>query len=167
MLPKIIDYEDARVKVTVEAYTIPEIKALIDKYDMGVEPYLAYVYLMTYPTSPYRNLETEEKKEEIVYNVNDTLGDFDPEEELLGPALEKMEHLCSTPLSLTVDELEQELHRIRKYLKSTAISDDNLRTRMTYMEKIDKVASAYGKVKEQSDKELEVRMRGKSELGDY
>lgn len=167
MLPKIIDYEDGRVKVTVEAYTIPQLKALIDKYDMDVEPYLAYVHLMCYPTSPYRNLPREEKKEEVVYNIQDTIGDFDPEEELLGPALEKMEEYCSTPLSLTVDELEQELHRLRMYMRTNPITDENLRARTAYMKDIDNVASAYAKVKEQADKELEIKMRGKSQLGDY
>lgn len=74
MIPKILEYEDGRIKVTPQAFAIPEIKAILDKYDMKAEPYLMYVYNMSAPDSPYRNIPDEEKVESIVYDVQSTCG---------------------------------------------------------------------------------------------
>lgn len=73
MIPKILEYEDGRVKVTAEAFGIPEIKDILDKYDLKAEPYLMYVYYMSAPDSPFVNIPAEEKVETAVYDVQTTL----------------------------------------------------------------------------------------------
>ena len=122
MTPKILDYEQGRITVTAEAYMIPELKALIDKYETQVEPYLGYVHLMTWMYSPYRNADINEKEEQVIYDVINTIGDFDIDEPLLKPALAKLTELNTTALTLFFLEVEQELHRMRIYLKNTPIS---------------------------------------------
>jgi hypothetical protein len=170
MIPKILEYEEDRIKVTAQAYAIPEIKDIIDKYDMGAEPYLMFVYAMSAVDSPYINIPEEEKVESIVYDISYTLGQFDYEEELLTIAIDKLKSLYSSPIVLLANELEQELHRLRKYLRDTPVvggSEGNFRERMSLMEKIDKIANSYQKVRKQADEELKVATKGDHEIGEY
>lgn len=170
MIPKILEYEDDRIKVTAQAYAIPEIKDLIDKYESSVEPYLSFVHAMSAVDSPYVNIPEEEKVESIVYDIKYTLGEFDYEDELLDIAITKLKSLYSSPIVLLANELEQELHRLRKYLRDTPVVggyEGNFRERMSLMEKIDKIANSYQKVRKQADEELKIATKGDHEIGEY
>lgn len=170
MIPKILEYEDDRIKVTAQAYSIPEIKDLIDKYESSVEPYLSFVHAMSAVDSPYVNIPEEEKVESIVYDIKYTLGEFDYEDELLDIAITKLKSLYSSPIVLLANELEQELHRLRKYLRDTPVVggyEGNFRERMSLMEKIDKIANSYQKVRKQADEELKIATKGDHEIGEY
>jgi hypothetical protein len=137
---------------------------------MGAEPYLMFVYAMSAVDSPYINIPEEEKVESIVYDISYTLGQFDYEEELLTIAIDKLKSLYSSPIVLLANELEQELHRLRKYLRDTPVvggSEGNFRERMSLMEKIDKIANSYQKVRKQADEELKVATKGDHEIGEY
>lgn len=171
MMPKILEYEDGRVKVTAEAYAIPEIKALIDKYDMQAEPYLSYIYSMTAPDSPYINLPDSDRSDTIIYDIVNTLGEFHYSDPLIQNALDKLKSLYVTPLSLLADELAEELHRMRKELRNTPIEmsgeNENFRSRMYLLEKIEKISSNYTKIRKQADEEQSPDTRGDHEVGDY
>lgn len=171
MIPKILEYEDGRIKVTPQAFAIPEIKAILDKYDMKAEPYLMYVYNMSAPDSPYRNIPDEEKVESIVYDVQSTLGEFDWEDPLVEVAINKFISLYRTKLVALAEELEEELNRFRKILKETPLilggENSNFRDRLALMEKIDKVSTAYQKVKKQAEDEKGSSTKGDHEIGEY
>jgi len=170
MTPRILEYEDNRVKVTAEAYAIPEIKALLDKYDMKAEPYLAYVHAMTAVDSPYINIHDEEKQESVVYDIQATLGEFEFKDPLLENAIERLNSLYTSPMVALALELDQELHRIRKLLKDTPLTigeGGNFKDRKDLMKDIDKIATSYNKVKEAADKELKAATKGDHEVGDY
>jgi hypothetical protein len=170
MIPHILEYEDGRVKVTVEAYIIPELKAIIDKYDIDAEPYLAYVHLMSAIDSPYINYEREERNETVIYDIINSLGDFDTEDELLQPAVERLEAMYKTPVRAFFEELQQELHRFRIYLRNTPIidgRDGNLPERQRFMEKVGTTLSNYKKAEQQADEELKMNTRGDQEVGEY
>src|SRR5689334_1380984 len=139
MIPEIIEYEDGRIKVTAAAYTIPETKALIDKYEGNVEPYLGYVRALSHPMSPYIHMATEDKIESARYDMEVTLGEFDYTEPLLEPAIKRLQGFYETEVTLMADEMGQELHRLRTYLRTTPISEKNMRDRMAYTEKIDRI----------------------------
>ena len=167
ILPRILDYEDGRLKVTAEAFSIPEIKAILDKHDTEAEPYLMYIHLLTWPESPHINADEDEKKEIIIFDVTSTIGDFDIDDELLEPAVERLKGMYYSPLKLLAMEMDQELHRHRNYLKNTPVTGDNMKDRMGWLKEIDKISTSYLKVKEQADKELEVKLRGDHEMGEY
>jgi|SRR5688500_1873695 len=167
MIPKILEYEDGLLKVTAEAYCIPELKEILDKHGDKADPYLAYVHLRTYPTSAYKNMLDSEAHEQATFDVINTVGDFDPEDELLEPAIVRLNSMFHSALGLTVLQMEQELHKLRIFLKFSDWTEDNMRERTAVMQNIDKISTAYGKVKEQADKELEIKMRGKSQSGEY
>jgi hypothetical protein len=171
MTPNILEYEDGRVKVTAQAYAIPEVKALIDKYDMSVEPYLSYLHAMTVPDSPYINLPEGEKVESIIYDVKQSLGEFDYECPLLQTAVDKFKRLYTTKMSLLADELGDEMDRIRAALRSNPIQmggmEDNMKIRMSLLERIGKISKEYQNVRKQADEELKVATKGDHETGMY
>lgn len=170
MTPKILEYEDDRVKVTAQAYAIPECKDLIDKYEK-VEPYLSYVHAMTAPDSPYINLPEEEKMETIIYDIKRSLGDFDHDSPLLTVAVEKFKKLYTTKLSAMADELGDELDRIRMALRNTPIimgsKEDNMSIRMNLLERIEKISKGYLNIKKQADDEFNQRTKGDHDTGMY
>lgn len=167
MTPRILEFEDNRVKVTAEAFAIPEIKAILDKYDLKAEPYLSYVHSMTAFDSPYINIPITEKSDSIIYDIQETLGDFDSEEPLLQTAIEKIRNLLMTPNMALALELGEELHRFRMYLRDTPLTEENIPTRQSMLKDIDKYSANYVKIKEQAEKELKVATKGDHELGGY
>lgn len=171
MLPRILEYEDGRVKVTPEAYTIPEIHSLIVKHgDDGVEPYLAYVSHLSYPDSPYKNLPEAERPEAALYDVKETLGEFDEDDELIEPAIKRLRGLWESAQTQMADEMEEELHRWRKYLRETPFiggMEGNLRDRLAFTDKVEKISAAAANIRKVADSEISTRMKGNNEMGEY
>lgn len=170
MLPRILEYEDGRVKVTPEAYTIPEIKRILDKHDDMAKPYLAYVSALSYPDSPYKNIPKEERAEAALVDIKDTMGDFDEEDELIAPAIERLKSLWESPQTLLADEMEEELHRWRKYLKDTPLIggiDGNMKDRLAFIDKVEKISAAAANIRKIADDEISPKMKGGNELGEY
>lgn len=169
MIPRILEYIDGRVVVTAEAFGIPEVKALLDKYDMKAEPYLAFVMYMSSPVSPYINipLENDERKDSIIYDVNTTYGDFEFDEPLMYNAIERLRTLYMSPNMALAIELGEELHRFRKYLKDNPLTEENIPLRQAILKDIDKYSLNYTKIKQNAEKEMQVATKGDHEIGQY
>lgn len=168
ILPSILNYDQGTVFITPEAMMIPELKRIIDKYgEKECIPYLGYVHLMTWVLSPYRNYEDEEKKEQVIYDVINTMGDLDIDEPLLEPAVDKLTIMNTTPLTLFFIEIEQELHRMRKYLNQKEITDESLEKRFKILKEAGAITASYNKAKISAEEELKVKGRGKAKIGDY
>jgi len=170
MIPRILEYEDGRVKVTAYAYSIPEVKALIDKYDMAAEPYLAYIHGISAPDSPYSNIPDAEKKEAVIYDVQETLGEFDYEDPLLEIAIEKFNKLYTSTTKLYYDALKVSIERMAAYIKSAEIEsgkDGNL----SELHRMHKEGAAtirnFKDIEKQVDEELKIKMKGNNEMGEY
>lgn len=170
MIPRILEYEDRRVKVTAYAYAIPEIKALIDKYDMNVEPYLAYVHAMSAPDSPYNNIPDSEKKEAAIYDIQDTLGEFDYDDPLIQVALDKFEKLYTSTTKVYYDALKISIERMAAYVKTAEINpgkDGNLSELHRMHKEAAMTIRNFKDIEKQVDEELKVKMKGKNEMGEY
>lgn len=170
MLPRILEYEDGRFKVTPEAYTIREIKAILDKFDNDADPYLAFVGALSYPDSAYKNLPKEERAEAAMFEIKETLGDFDENDETIQPAIDKLRSLWESPQTLLADEMEEELHRWRKYLKDTPLiggMDGNMKDRLSFIDKVEKISAAAANIRKIADDEIGPKMKGGNELGEY
>lgn len=169
--PKILDYDQGRIFITVESLMIPELKAIIDKHgETEAIPYLGYVHLMTWLQSPYRNYELDEKKDQVIYDVVNTMGEFDIDDELLEPAVIKLDRMNSTALLMFFLEVEQELHRMRIYLKNNPIADGkegNLADRFRILKEAGTITASYNKTKISAEEEMKVKGRGKAKIGDY
>lgn len=168
MIPKILEYEDKRVKITPQAFAIPEIKALIDKYDMDVEPYLTYIHAMTAPDSPYVNIPAEERNDAALYDIQATIGEFDYEDPLVDEAIERFRRFYTTPNTILAEQAGEEIYSLVKWLKTTPYGDEeNVKTRIQLLKDLHKVSSEYVKVKHLADEEMHAAVKGDHELGGY
>lgn len=167
MIPRILEYEEGRIKITAEGFTIPEIHKIILKHgDEGCEPYLAYIGHLSYPDSPYRNLAEQEKIESATFDVKETLGDFDEDDELIQPAIDKLRSLWQSPQTMAADEMEQELHRWREWLRDTPMGGD-MKDRIAIVEKFEKIAGSVANLRKIADDEIGIKMKGSNEMGEY
>lgn len=168
MTAKIFEYEDGQIFITPECLMIPEVKAIFDKFGKDdCKPYLAFVHLMSWINSPYRNYDNEEKKDLIVFDVLNTVGEFDPEEPLIEPCIKKLVEMNTTPLTSFFTDVEQELHRMRKYLANNEISAENVDTRFRILKEAGSITASYNKTKAAAEEEVKIKGRGKAQIGDY
>jgi hypothetical protein len=170
MTARILEYEDGRVKVTAQAYAIPEVKALIDKYDMNVEPYLAFLHAMTAPDSPYVNIPDDEKKEVVVYDIQESLGEFDFEDVLVRNAIDKFDSLYTSTTKRYYDGLKKSIERMAKYLETEEIvagKDGNLAEIIRIQKDGGLTIRNFKDIEKQVDEEMRVKMKGNNELGEY
>lgn len=167
MIPKILEFDGERLVVTEGAYGIPEVKAILDKYDMKAEPYLMYVRQMSSPESPYLNRPEEEVREEVIYDVINSVGDFDIDEPLLESAIQKLKSLWESPLVLMAKEMDEELHRLRIYLRTTPVTSENMKERTAFMQNVQKIMKGYLETREEAKKEVAVQLRGENDMGEY
>lgn len=170
MTPRILEFEDKRVKVTAAAFAIPEIKALLDKYGNNAEPYLTFVHAMAATDSPYINIPEEERLDAAVYEIQATLGDFDYGDPLVDEAIENLKKKYHPPMFSLAVEMGEELHRFRKKLQSEELTmgaNGNFKDRFTLMKDISKIALEYQKVKKMADDEIQAATKGGHALGEY
>jgi len=168
MIPRILEYEDGRIKITPEAYILPETNALIKKFgDIEVEPYFAYVYMLCYPDTPYRFLQGSEKEEQAMFDVKETVGDFDENDPLIGPAMERIKSLWTSAQTLAADEMEEELHRWRIYFRDTPLGGEEMKNRLVMVDKFEKAAQTAANLRKLADDEIGTKMKGANELGEY
>lgn len=167
MIPRILEYEEGRVKVTAEAFGIPEIYNIIMKHgDDNCEAYLTYVAHLSYPDSPFRNLPEEDREEAAMFDVKDSIGDFDENDELLEPAIGKLKMLWTSAATQAADEMEQELHRWRIWLRDTPMGGD-MKDRIAIVDKFEKTAISVANLRKLADNELSTKMKGSNEMGEY
>jgi len=167
MIPRILEYEEGRVKITAEAFGIPEIYNIIMKHgDANCETYLTYVAYLSYPDSPYINFPESDREESAIADVKESLGDFDESDELIGPAVERLQSLWKSAATLAADEMEQELHRWRIYLRDTPMGGD-MKDRISIVDKFEKVAASAANLRKIADDEIGGKMKGNNELGEY
>jgi hypothetical protein len=172
MIPRIFEVSEDknRLKVTPECYTIPELKAIMDKFDMQAEPYLLYIYNHTHPEAPYINLSEDEKEENIVYDIVNTLGDFDTDDPLLQKAITKLKKLFTSTVQNYYEGLKFSMDNMAKYLRTTQIlegKDGNLSEIMRAQQNAGNTIRAFMDAQKQADDELKTKMKGNNEIGEY
>jgi hypothetical protein len=168
MIPRILEYEDGRIKITPEAYMLPEVHAIIKKYgDMDCEPYLGYVYMMSYPDTPYNFMARDQRSEAALFDVKESIGDFDEDCELIGPAIERLQSLWKSHQSKAADELEEELLRWVKYLQDTPTGGEEMENRFKITDKFEKLSLSAANLRKLADEEARTKMKGANELGEY
>lgn len=177
LLPiRIFEYDQntGSLVVTENAAMVPELRRIMEKYPDPEEqlPYLVFVHLMTALDGPFANVDDDEKEDAVIFDIHQLYPDrFDPEEPLLRPAVERLANVFDSSIILMAKEMEQEFHRMRKTLRENPIvlggDDSNFKDRLALMEKLEKIANSFAKVKKQAEEEIKTKMKGKAELGDY
>lgn len=168
MTPSVFIYEEGRLMLTPECRMLPEVKNIIDKYGEEIAlPYLAYAHLITWVNSPFINYDEEDKKDNAMFDVKETIGDFDEDEPLLEPLIEKLTRINSSPLKLLFDGISQEMHRIKKYLDSNEISKEDIDSRTRLLKDTAAIVKSYNSTKTAAEEELKKKARGNAKVGDY
>lgn len=161
--------EDGKVRLDETCYLIPELKAIIDFYEDPI-PALSYVHFLTAPESPYHNLSDEDKKQMISDDVG---GDFGFEDEVIEKALIKLRKLYDTPLQQLYDGGKNSLQVIGKYLANLTEEsiqhgrDGNLSQIFSMQKEMGKVAEQFIKIERLWKEQVQQKLRGNAELGEY
>lgn len=168
MIPRILEYEDGVIKITPEAYMIPEINAIIGKYrNNNCEAYLGYVYMMSYPDTPYSFLPLADRSESALFDVKQTMGAFDEEDELVQPAIDRLTSLWKSHQSKAADSLEEEVLKWIKYLDETPTGGEEMKNRFQITDKFEKLSLSAANLRKLADEEVRTKMKGANELGEY
>lgn len=168
MIPRILEYEDGKIIITPEAYIIPEINSLIKKYkEPELLPYLAYVYMMSYPDTPYQYMPEDDRSESALFDIKETIGDFDESDKLIQSAIDKLTSLWKSPQVQAADELEEEVRRWVQYLKDTPTGGEEMKNRFMITDKFEKLSKSAATLRQLADEEIRTKMKGSNELGEY
>ena len=172
MIPRILEYEDGRVKVTAECFAIPELKALLDKFGTDAEPYLAYAHYMTAPNSPYVNLPENEKEETIIFDLSQSFptSDFNATDDTLEEAVKKLESLYTSTVKRYHDSLKISIDKMSTYLRTKEITegrDGNLAEIIRIQKEGLATIRNFKDIEKMVDEEMTFKMKGKDEMGEY
>lgn len=177
MIPKIIEYTDGRINILPETFMIKELNDIINKHGdgsqtgNGAEPYLAYVYLMTSPDSPYINLPQEDVSDAIKFDITQSIGDFEEDDELIQPAIRRIASMYETRQKRYYDALgiimDKVVQHAREMEVSSAGKDQNLDTFNKMLREAGSTFKSYREVEKIIDEELKAKMKGKATLGEY
>lgn len=166
---KIFEVEEGKIKINENCLLIPELKAIVDEYEDPI-PALAYVYFLTDPESPYHNLSEEEKKTSISDDVG---GDFGFEDEAIENAITKLKKLYETPVQEYYEGQKNAMHMMGRFLKNlseTSIEygkDGNLSEIFRMQQNAGKVMESFLKLDKLWKEQVQQKLRGNSELGEY
>lgn len=145
-------------RITPEGLFIPEMRAIWDadtsqdKHKATQE--LIYIYHMSEPKSVYAKLDASMREQTI---IDDYIADkkWKPSKEVQD-AIEKYKRLIETPITRAFQSISIALDKLNKTLEKMDAADAREMTQIgATIEKYEKYAQSYMKLKEISEKELE------------
>lgn len=145
-------------QITPEALFIPEMKEIWDR-DISDDKHqatqeLVFIYHMAEPKSVYAKLDSSLREKTI---IEDYIADkeWTPSEEVR-KAIEKYKKLIETPITRAFYSVSIALDKLNKSLETMDAADAREMTQIgSTIEKYEKYAQSYMKLKEISEKELE------------
>lgn len=165
MLAKILTLnEKNEVVPTLECYTEPYLKNIINNYKEEHVKILTYLYYMTYPFSSYNNLPKEEKEESIkeIYK-----GNYNPDDSLILEALKQLEKRYETPQKRFYESQKNLFEVMSKFYNNVSvesINDDAQKGNINVYKKslldAQKTAESFNQLENYYEKELLSRNRG-------
>lgn len=166
-LVKIFEVEDNVVKVSEACLLIPELRAIVEKYDNPIPP-LTYLRLLVAPDSPYANLDEEERQQ---LASEDAGGDFSLEDEEIDAAIVKLKKIMYTRTQRLHAAAGNNLDKISKYLDEAEIDgsgrDGNLGELYRIQINLPKLMENYNKLTKMAAEEQSAKLRGSAQAGMY
>ena len=161
---EIFEIEDGKVRVNTNCLVIPELKAVVDKYDEPLSA-LNFIYNMTSPKSPFSNLPESEKEEVILM---DFPGDYSPEDPEIRLAILKMQKLFLTPTRRFFLNAKKGLETLGEYLATASITegkDSNFSSFNMALSRVGKTIEEFKKLEKIYEEETESAIRGGHSVG--
>lgn len=115
----ILTLEGGMVKLTVECYTIPELKKVCEKYKDPI-PALCFLRYTTHPLSAYLNLDEEIRDEEV---YKDYPGEYKPTDLEISIAKDKLNKLYLDTTEKYFKSVKGAVEKLANYLDEVIISD--------------------------------------------
>lgn len=156
---EIFEIEDGRVRINTNCLIIPELKAIVDKYQQPLQA-LNYVYNMTNPRSPFANLP-EMDKETLL--LQDFPGDYTPEDIEIIKAIKKLELLFLTPTRKFFLNGKKGLETLGEYLSTASITDgkdSNFASFQMALSRVGKIIEEFKKLEKIYEEETQSNIRG-------
>ena len=160
----IFDLENDKVVPNATCYTIPELKAVIEKYKNPI-PALCYLYYKYIPTSAYAHLDDYEKEKVLLHDYK---GDYSLEDEVMIKAEEKIALLVLTPTRRFYNNAKKGLDRLGMYLATSEITSGlhgNLSAFNAALSKVGQTMEQFKKLEKIYEDETKSSLRGGRELG--
>lgn len=161
--------EENQLRINENCLLIPELKAVVDAYEDPI-PALAYINFMTNPESPYHELLASEKEEMISKDVG---GDFGTDDEVIINALEKCRKLYYTPIQEYYEGQKNSMIVMGRFLKSLTENsivmgrDGNLTDVRNLQKEAGRTMESFMKLEKLWKEQVQQKMRGGAELGEY
>lgn len=115
----VLTLEGGVVKLTVECYTIPELKRIVEKYEDPI-PVFSFLRYSTHPLSAYLNLDEDIQEEEI---YKDYPGEYKPTDLEVSLAKEKLKKLYIDTTEKYFRSVKGAVEKLANYLDEVIISD--------------------------------------------
>lgn len=163
MKDRIFDIQDKTVLINENVLLIPELKALVDKYEQPVLA-LAYCYYMTSPSSPYSEYE-EDLKEEML--LADYKGDYNKTDLEIANAINKLTEMYKTTVVNYYLSIKKLVDKLATYASTVLVDDSketgNIQHVLKMVKECGAVITQFKKLEKEKDEEL-LKTRGNRKL---
>jgi hypothetical protein len=162
MIPELFDIENNHVVINHNCLSIPELKAIVDKYKDPI-PALNFLHFRFDPRGPYCNVP-EEDKEEII--LQDFPGEYTLEDEVMIAAMEKLASLVMSPTYRYYLDNKFLLEKLGKFAREqpiTAGRDGNFTGMQSQIKGVGKTTQEFKQLEKIVQQELDenkTRVRG-------
>jgi len=166
MIPEIFDIQGGQVVINHNCLSIPELKAIVDKYKDPI-PVFNFLHYLYSPRGPYCNTP-EDDKEEVL--LTDFPGEYTLEDEEIIKAKEKLESFLMTPSYRYYLDNKYLLEKLGKFARLTPITsgrDGNLTALNAQARSTGKTLSEFKQMEKEIQKELDeakAKVRGQKKL---
>lgn len=116
---KIFDIKDKQVVINPEILLIPELKAVVDKYEDSIKA-LSFLYFLLSPDSAYINIPEDERE---AFLKREYYGTYSTQDTEMIQAREKLELLWLSPTIRYFKQVKKALEKLGSYLENTEISE--------------------------------------------
>lgn len=162
----LLNIENDKAIIGLECYTVPELKAIMDRYDREVAiEIFTYFHLFYHPKSPYKN-NPEKEREEIIINATRTL-DWDEEDEEILRAKVLLTKLFISPTRQIFLDSKASLERIGRFMRETPITggkDGTFSTMSINLTRIGKIMQDFKLLEKMVEDEEALQIRGGGDL---
>lgn len=162
MIPDLFDIEDNHVVLNHTCLSIPELKAIVDKYEDPI-PAFNFLHFLFAPKGAYCNVP-EEDKESIL--LDDFPGEYTLEDEVMIAAIEKLSSLLVSPTYRFYLDNKILLEKLGKFAREqpiTAGRDGNFAGMQSLIKAVGKTTQEFKQLEKIVQQELDenkTRVRG-------
>lgn len=150
----IFEIVNKNVVVNENVLLVPCLKRVYEKYKDPIQA-LSYLYFMTYPNSPYRNVPEIDKSDRI---SKEYPGDYSPLDKEITEALSWLEEHYTSPTRRFYLSNKTAIEKLGQYLDGVILDDSKETGNITHVlrmvEKCGKVIEEFKKLEKQHDEEM-------------